>query len=136
MSLFHFIKVFKLNGNLFDGILSDSDLVEIWKCIGGDAKNIKQHGSEQEAGRCLRISYVVVDPVKLVSISQQEEFNFEKKGKIRTDVYRARLVDFGYLEYRLGDLVTVTFQKTFFRVSTEEMTEWLSPFGSIEGEFR
>jgi len=49
--------------------------VEIWKCIGGDAKNIKQHGSEQEVGRCLRISYVLVDPVKLISISQQEEFS-------------------------------------------------------------
>lgn len=74
--------------------------------------------------------------MKLISISLQEEFNFEKKGKIRTDVFRARLVDFGYLDYKLGDLVPITFQKTFFRVSIEEMGDWLMPFGNIEGEFR
>jgi len=89
-----------------------------------------------DSGRCLKITYVVEDPVKLVSISLHEEFNFEKKGKIRTDVFRARLVDFGHLEYNLGDLVLVTFQKTFFRSSVDEMTEWLTPFGKIEGNFR
>jgi len=75
---------------LFDGVLSESDLIEIWKCIGGAEGNIKQHASEPETGRCLKITYVVKNPVKLVSISPQEEFNFEKKGKIRTDVFRAR----------------------------------------------
>jgi len=79
-----------LNGNLFDGVLSESDLLEIWKCIGGEEENIKQHASEQDTGRCLKITYMVNTPVKLVSISLQEEFNFEKKGKIRTDVFRAR----------------------------------------------
>lgn len=130
------LKVFKVNGNLFDGVLCDSDLMEIWKCLGGDVDNIKQHGSEVETGRCLKITYILEDPVKLISISLHEEFNFEKKGKIRTDVFRARLVDFGYLEYKLGDLVPVTFQKTFFRVSTDEMNDWLTPFGTAEGEFR
>jgi len=130
------LKVFRVNGNLFDGVLCDADLIDIWKCLGGDADNIKQHGSEVETGRCLKITYILEEPVKLISISLQEEFNFEKKGKIRTDVFRARLVDFGYLEYNLGDLVPITFQKTFFRVSTEEMHEWLKPFGVAEGEFR
>lgn len=121
---------------MFDGVLCDADLIEIWKCLGGDPDNIKQHGSEVETGRCLKITYILEDPVKLVSISLQEEFNFEKKGKIRTDVFRARLVDFSCLEYKLGDLVPITFQKTFFRASVEDMTDWLTPFGTIEGEFR
>jgi len=81
-----------VNGNLFDGILSESDLIEIWKCIGGEENNIKQHASEQEVGRCLKIIYIVNTPIKLISISPQEEFNFEKKGKIRTEVFRARFV--------------------------------------------
>lgn len=95
----------KLNGNLFDGVLSDTDLLEIWKCVGGEPSNLKQHGSEVDSGHCLRITYVVNDPIKLVSISPSEEFNFEKKGKIRSDVFRARLLDFCSLEYKLGDLV-------------------------------
>jgi len=46
------------------------------------------------------------------------------------------LLDFGLLEYNLGDLVPVTFQKTFFKVTVEEMAEWLKPYGVVEGEFR
>jgi len=65
-----------------------------------------------------------------------EEFNFEKKGKLRIDIFRARLIDFGLIDYKHGDMVTVTFQNTFFRVTTSEMKDWIAPFGSTEGEFR
>jgi len=110
-------------------------LADIWTCIGGDSENIKQVSCDSDPGRCLKIIYILKNPVKLISISRHEEFTFEKKGGVRTDVFRARLTDFGILEYEMGDLVTVTFQKTFFQVSTSDMIAWLAPFGEVEGDF-
>jgi len=75
------IKIFKLNGEIFDRALSANDLLEIWKLLGGDKSNLKQQSCEPQFGRCLAVTYILVDPIKLVSISPCEEFNFEKKGK-------------------------------------------------------
>jgi len=116
--------------------LSSEDLLDIWKLLGGEKSNLKQQSCEPQFGRCLAVTYILVDPIKLVEISPTEEFNFEKKGKLRTDIFRARLVDFGTLEYKLGDIVPVTVLKTFFKASHAEMRDWLAPFGETEGEFR
>jgi len=111
-------------------------LVEIWILIGGEKSNLKQQSCELQFGRCLAVTYILVDPVKLISISETEEFNFEKKGSLRTDLFRARLVDFGIIDCKLGDVVPVTFLKTFFKASHADMRDWLAPFGETEGEFR
>jgi len=116
--------------------LSAEDLLEIWKIIGGDKKNLRQQSCEAQSGRCLSVTYILEDPVKLLSLSTSEEFNFEKKGTLRTDLFRARLVDFGTLTYNLGDLVPITFLKTFFKASLADMRDWIAPFGETEGEFR
>lgn len=125
-----------MNGDIFDRVLSGEDLLSIWKIIGGDETNLKQQSAEAQAGRCLAVTYILQDPVKLVSFSPTEEFNFEKKGSLRTDIFRARLVDFGNITYSLGDLVPITFLKTFFKVTTDHMKDWISPFGTTEGDFR
>lgn len=131
-----YYQIFKLNGELFDRALSAEDLLEIWKLIGGEKDNLKQQSCEPQFGRCLAVTYILVDPIRLLSLSPSEEFNFEKKGTLRTDIFRARLVDFGTIEYKLGDLVPVTFLKTFFKASHSDMKDWLAPFGETEGEFR
>jgi len=116
--------------------LCAEDLVEIWKLLGGEKSNLRQQSCEPQFGKCLAVTYILVDPIKLLTISPSEEFNFEKKGSLRTDIFRARLTDFGTLEYQLGDLVPVTFLKTFFKASHCEMKDWLAPFGETVGEFR
>jgi len=79
---------------MFDGLLSSVDLAEIWEAIGGDPNNIKQQCGEPIPGRCLEVTYFLKEPIKIVSITKKEEFNFERKGPMRTDIFRARLLDF------------------------------------------
>jgi len=80
---------------VFDGILSSVDLSEVWQCIGGDPENIKQQCCNPVQGKCLEVTYVLKVPVKVVEITKKEEFNFERKGALRIDIFRARLLDFG-----------------------------------------
>lgn len=86
------LEVFKVNGVAFDGVLSVSDIFEIWECLGRDAKEILQHGYEQINGVCLRIAYNLKEPIQLTEVSTKPEFCINKKGAFKTDVYRIRLV--------------------------------------------
>jgi len=125
-----------LEGAHFEGILSSVDLAEIWECIGGDVKNIKQQCCSPIPGKCLEVTYSLKEPVKILSLTKKEEFNFERKGALRIDIFRARLVNFGKVHYTLGDQTTVTFQNTLLKIPIEVMTAWLEPFGEIKSEFK
>jgi len=46
-------------------------------------------------GKCLEVTYLLKIPIKVIDITKKEEFNFERKGPLRTDIFRARLLDFG-----------------------------------------
>jgi len=127
------IEIFWVNGELFDGVLSDSDLFELWDCLGREVTEIKKKGSEQIKGVCLRVAYFLKEPVQLTDISTKPEFAVNKKTAFRTDVYRIRLPDFDAIAYTLGQEVTITIQNTLFRFSEGEMVEWIRPFGEVIG---
>jgi len=130
------LEVFKVNGIPFDGVLSDWDILDVWKCLGRDTSEIDQFASTQVRNNCLRIRYVLKAPIQLTEISRKPEFEFDKKGGFRTDVYRVRLADYQNLAYTLGEPVTITIQNTFFDITKEEMIQWIEPFGEVIGEPR
>jgi len=130
------IEVFKVNGIPFDGILSDYDIVDIWKCLGRSESELDKTASEQVRKSCLRITYILKQPIQLTELSRKPEFSFDKKGNTKTDVYRARLCGYSELAYNLGETVTLTIQSTFFRVSVEHMMAWISPFGDVKSQPR
>lgn len=39
------LEIFRVNGEPFDGILSDTDLFEIWECLGREVTEIQQKGN-------------------------------------------------------------------------------------------
>jgi len=84
----------------------------------------------------LKVTYCLKEPVKVISLTKKEEFNFERKGALRTDIFRARMVDFSKVHYKLGEQTTVTFQNTLLKIPIEIMTAWLEPFGEIKSEFK
>jgi len=90
---------FWFKGQTFDGILSSVDLGEIWECIGGEISNIKQQCCNPIDGKCLEVTYLLKVPIKVIEITKKEEFNFERKGALRIDVFRARLLDFGKVNH-------------------------------------
>jgi len=130
------IEVFKVNGIPFDGVLSDFDIIDIWKCLGRDEAELDKTASEQVRKSCLRITYILKQPIHLTELSRKPEFSFDKKGSTRTDVYRARLCGYSDLAFNLGDTVTLTIQSTFFRISVEHMMAWIAPFGEIKSQPR
>jgi len=130
------LEVFKVNGIPFDGVLSHWDIIDIWKCLGRSENEILRKATEQIRKSCLRIKYVLKNPIQLTELSRKPEFEFDKKGSFRTDVYRVRLADYEKLAYTIGETVTITIQKTFFVVTTQEMIDWVSPFGEVIGEPR
>jgi len=151
------LEIFKVNGEPFDGVLSDSDIYELWECLAGDrdVREIYQKGCkvvltsvllkhqsvnfslrysvgyEQIKGVCLRIAYNLKKEIQLTELSTKPEFSINKKGAFRTDVYRVRLPDFDRIAYTLGEEITVTLQNTLFRFSDEEMLAWVGAFGKI-----
>jgi len=147
------VEIFKVNGEPFDGVLSDSDLYELWECLGRDAVEILQKGlsvisliisklkgfrdqtffigSEQIKGVCLRVAYNLREAIQLTELSTKPEFAINKKGAFRTDVYRVRLPDFDKIAYTLGEEITVTVQNTLFRFSDEELLGWIGAFGDL-----
>jgi len=82
------------------------------------------------------VTYSLKEPVKIISLTKKEEFNFERKGALRIDIFRARLVDFGKVHYTLGEQTTVTFQNTLLKIPIDIMTAWLEPFGEIKSDFK
>lgn len=63
------VEIFRVNGEPFDGVLSDSDLYEIWECLGRDVREIHQKGSEQIKGVCLRVAYNLKNEIQLTELS-------------------------------------------------------------------
>jgi len=65
------LEIFKVNGEPFDGVLSDSDLYELWECLAGerDAREIHQKGYEQIKGVCLRVAYNLKKEIQLTELS-------------------------------------------------------------------
>lgn len=149
--------VFKCSGQPFDDVLPDSDIYDLWECLDGDVKNIQNLGIEQVLnpasseltdfkgcvvfkikGVCLRIAFLLKNPILLTSLSLKPEFDVNKVGAKgqKTEVYRIRLPDFDEIAYELGQEVTVTIQNTLFTVTVEEMIAWIKPFGEITKEPR
>jgi len=125
-----------VNGEPFDGVLSDSDIFELWECMGQEVREIHGKGYEQIKGVCLRIAYTLKNPIQLTSLSTKPEFAVNKKGAFRTDVYRVRLPDFDRIAYTLGEEITVTIQNTLFRFTDKEMLAWIGAFGEITSQPR
>jgi hypothetical protein len=130
------VDIYKKDELPFDGILPSDCLKLFWSKLGRETREVREISSKRFPKRYLRASFKLRSGLPVVEVTKSHESTVEIKLGNSVHHFDVRFPQFRDLKGDLDSVVTVTFRKVLFPVTSKDLRSWISLFGKIKGPFR
>jgi hypothetical protein len=130
------IEIIKKDNLTIEGTFPRDILKKIWIDTGRKLEEINHLSSHKNSGRSLQVFYFLKEPLSILDVTSRLYTETEVKIGSKTHGLSIRFPQFRQVTSELGKLTSVTVHKVPPGIDFQDLRNWLSIFGTVQGSFR
>jgi hypothetical protein len=130
------IEIIKKDSLTIEGTFPREIFKKIWIDTGRKLEEINHLSCHKNSGRSMQVFYFLKQPLSILEVTNRLYTETEVKIGNKTHGLSIRFPQFRQVTSELGKLTSVTVHKIPPGIEFQDLRDWLSIFGTIQGSFR